>query len=199
MATCALGGQAIDTAAALWSDAASPDIGALSTPAAAAALQHTLLRADAFLLALPASDPADLARHARISATYATPAGAPEKIIDGITRDLRADSGPWATDSTHAWESATLPATLALALPAPAALREIRLTFDSGFARELILTPSDFVSAKTLRGPQPETVRHYRLKTDGRAVAEETGNYLSKRIHPLAPAVAGSLARVRRS
>ncbi len=191
MATCAVGGQAIGAAAALWRDAATNDISALSTPENIARLQQTLLRDDAFLPGLPAADPADLARSARITATSATPDGAPGKVVDGLTRDLRADFGPWSSDSTHAWTPAALPATLALELPAPAALREVHLTFDSGFSRELVLSPNDRLTRKTIRGPQPEVVRHYRLRIDGRVVAEVTDNHLRKRVHHIpAPAPA---------
>jgi len=185
MATCALGGQAVGTAAALWRSAASQDIGALSTPANISELQQTLLRDDAFLLDLPAADPRDLCRAARITASSATPDGPPSNVIDGITRNLRADFAPWSSDSVHCWESDKLPAKLVFEWEEPRDLREIHLTFDSGFDRELILTPSDHVTKKTVRGPQPETVRHYRIRLDGNTVLEETANHLRKRVHHL--------------
>ena len=196
MATCALGGQAIGTAAALWRAAPTSDIIALSTPENVASLQQTLLRDDAYLLNLPANDPADLARQAKITASSATGAGQPALVVDGVTRDLRADFGPWAGDTVHHWESAALPATLSLALFAPAPVREIHLTFDSGFQRELILTPSEFISVKTVRGPQPEIVKHYRVKIDGVVVFEETANYHRKRIHRLPAPVAGARVEI---
>lgn len=196
MATCAIGGQAIGTAAALWRGAATSDITALSTPANISALQQTLLRDDAYLLNLPGNDSADLARTAKITATSATAGGQPALVVDGITRDLRADFAPWSSDSVHHWESAALPATLALALAAPAALREIHLTFDSGFPRELLLTPSDYMTRKVVRGPQPEVVRHYRVKIDGAVVFEETANYLRKRIHRLPAPVTGAKVEI---
>jgi len=189
MATCAVGGQAIGTAAALWRSAASSDIEALSTPENIAALQQTLLRDDAFLLNLPGADPSDLARGATITATSASAEGAPQKVIDGTTRNLRSDFGPWASDSLHQWESTELPATLALEWNTSQRIQEIHLTFDSGFERELILTPSDHVTKKIIRGPQPETVKHYRILLNGEVVVEETGNYLRKRIHRLATAI----------
>jgi hypothetical protein len=189
MATCALGGQAIGTASALWRSAPSSDITALSTPENIVKLQQTLLRDDAFLLNLPASDPADLAHSAAISASSATPDAPPVNVIDGTTRNLRADFAPWSSDSIHYWESDELPATLALAWNEPIKLREIHLTFDSGFERELILTPSDHITKHIVRGPQPETVKHYRIRVNGEVVLEETGNYLRKRIHRLPESV----------
>jgi hypothetical protein len=196
MCTCALGGQAIGTAAALWRDAQGSDIRALSTPDNLSALQQTLLRDDAYLLNLPGSEAADLARNAKITASSSSESARPELVVDGITRDLCADFGEWSADSVHHWESTSLPATLTLALPAPAALREIHLTFDTGFQRELILTPSDHLSKKTVRGPQPETVKHYRVKIDGVVVFEETANYHRKRIHRLPAPVTGGRVEI---
>jgi hypothetical protein len=196
MATCALGGQAIGTAAALWRSAATTDIATLSTPAQIAALQQGLLRDDAFLIGQPGCDPADLAKTAKITASSSTPAGRPALVIDGITRDLRADFGSWATDSVHHWEAATLPATLEFTLAKPAPLREIHFTFDTGFQRELLLTASDHLNNKTVRGPQPETVKHYRVKIDGVVVVEATNNYHRKRVHTLAAPVHGAKVEV---
>jgi hypothetical protein len=56
---------------------------------------------------------------------------------------------------------------------------------ETGLERELMLSGSDKCSNKTLRGPQPETVKHYRLIIDGKVVAEESFNYLRKRIQRL--------------
>jgi hypothetical protein len=76
MKTCALGGQAVGTAAALYLRAtADNDIVAASTPANLRALQQALLRDDAFLPGLTNDDPADLARTAMITATSASTAG----------------------------------------------------------------------------------------------------------------------------
>jgi len=190
MATCALGGQAIGTAAALWRESASPDIAALSTPEHVAALQQALLRHDAFLLNLPAADPSDLARSASITASSSTPDGSPENVKDGISRNLRADFGPWSADSIHYWESNELPATLTLEWDEPQDVREIHLTFDSGFDRELILTPSDHITKRIVRGAQPETVKHYQIRINGEVAWEETLNFLRKRVHRLPVAVA---------
>lgn len=196
MATCALAGQAIGTAAALWRGMPTTDIGALATPTAIVELQQTLIRDDAFLPGLAGADFRDLALQAEITASSATPAGAPQKVADGITRDLRADFGPWSADEGHAWESVSLPATLKLSLPSVEILREIHLTFDSGFTRELTLTPSDHLTRRLIRGPQPETIRHYRIKIDGRVVVEEKANYLRKCVHRLREPVTGSVVEL---
>jgi hypothetical protein len=70
-------------------------------------------------------------------------------------------------------------------LSEPSKISEVHVTFDTGLERELMLSGSDKCSNKTLRGPQPETAKHYRLIIDGKVVAEESFNYLRKRIHRL--------------
>ena len=190
MATCAIGGQAIGTAAALWREAATNDIRVLATKGNVSALQQALLKDDAWLLGVANADPADLARGAKVSASSeASPAA---NVVDGVTRDLKAVWGPWSSDSEHGWESAALPATLALELPSAVSIREIHLTFDTHFEKELILSMSDHHTRKSApRSAQPETVKAYRVRVDDKVVAEESGNYLRKRVHTLAAPVVG--------
>ncbi|HTJ78450.1 MAG TPA: FAD-dependent oxidoreductase [Rariglobus sp.] len=184
MSTCALGGQAVGTAAALWRTAAGNDIRRLASKDNVSTLQQVLLRDDAYLLNLANADAADLVRGAKIIASSSLhPAS---NITDGITRDLRASFGSWASDSVHRWESAVLPAKLEIEFSSPVAIREIHLTFDTNFEKELILSMSDYHTNKSApRTAQPEVVKAYRLLLDGRVIAEETGNYLRKRIHIL--------------
>lgn len=194
MATCAVGGQAIGTAAALWRGASGNDIRQLATKENVAALQQALLKDDAYLPATSNTDAADLARVAKISATSeAGPAARAANVVDGVTRDLKAVWGPWSSDSVHRWESAGLPATLALELPSAVSIRELHLTFDTNFEKELILTMSDHHTKKSApRSAQPETVKAYRILVDGKVAVEETGNYLRKRVHTLASPVTGA-------
>lgn len=184
MGTCAAGGQAIGTAAALWLLENTSDIRALSTPDRVRALQQRLLRDDAFLLGLRNEDAADHARAATASDASGSTSAA--LALDGVTRDLRASFGAWSGDTAHAWESAALPAALALSWPAALTIREIHVTFDSGFERELILTPSHYHQRTSApRGAQTKLVRDYRIKLDGVVIHEETGNFLRKRVHRL--------------
>jgi len=111
-----------------------------------------------------------------------------------LKADLQASEH--AADAMHAWESSTLPATLTLTLPAPAALREIHLTFDSGFSRQLCLSASDATTRLLIRGAQPEIVKHYRVLIDSVVVVEEKNNFLRKRIHQLPGAVSGRTVAV---
>lgn len=180
MATCAIMGQAIGTAAAV--------AGRHRTTLAdlpVRELQQQLIKDDAFLPTFGNEDPADLARHATITASSFQEGAGPELVKDGITRDLVGKLGPWADQKPHHWQSRELPASLEMRLAETAGIREIHLTFDSGFQRELILSASDHVTKKVVRGPQPETVKSYRIFAGDTLVVEETGNYQRKRIHRL--------------
>lgn len=191
MATCALMGQAIGTAAALARHEPQCSIGAFFDATQLARLQQQLLRDDAFLPGLRHELPA-----ATVVASSALPTSPAPSVLDGHTRELVSHLGPWADGATHRWESASLPAWIELSWPAPRPISAIHLTFDSGFHRELILSASDSTTAKTLRGPQPELVRDYDLLLDDQVVVTVTGNFLRKRVHRLATPVAASRLRL---
>ena len=197
MGTCSVGGQAIGTAAAIWRDAETSDIAELSTPARIAALQQRLLKDDAYLIGLTNEDPLDLARTASVRADHALPGREPEKVQSGVTRVISSKFGTWAVDDEHCWESGGLPAALTVGLPEAREIREVHVTFDSGFSRELILTPSEGMTRKVIRGPQPETVKDYEIQIDGRTVVSVTRNYLRKRIHRISPGVTGHSVTLR--
>jgi len=63
----------------------------------------------------------------------------------------------------------------------------VQLIFDTGFERPLTLTHSDQFNERIVRGPQPETVRDYRVEVetdDGwMPVARVSGNYQRRRVH----------------
>jgi hypothetical protein len=191
MATCAVVGQAVGTAAALARPHAGRGITEIFDAAEIARLQHTLLRDDAFLPGLTAAPLA-----AAVTASSELPGSEAARVLDGHTRALPSTLGPWADGGTHRWESTALPAWIELAWPAPRTVAEIHLTFDSGFQRELILSASDATTAKTIRGAQPELVCDYDVLLDDRVVFAITGNFLRKRVHHLPQPVAASRLRL---
>ena len=72
----------------------------------------------------------------------------------------------------------------------PIDLREVQLTFDSGFHRQLTLTASDSTNRSIIRGPQPEMVKDYKLvitDADGSSneVVSVQDNYLRLKRHPI--------------
>jgi len=194
MGTCAAGGQAVGTAVAILTAAGHHNHDALeASPTLIETLQQRLLHDDAFLPGLPNRDTKDLARNATV--TSDTGSGA-DRVVDGITRALKAQWGPWSEDAAHCFEATTLPACLDLTLPEESLIETIELTFDSGFERPLALTPSNWFTARMTRGPQPELVSDYRVSLDGRIIIEASGNFLRKRVHRLSAPVRGSVIRI---
>ncbi|MCP3919281.1 MAG: FAD-dependent oxidoreductase [bacterium] len=180
MATCACTGQAAGTAAAMCAaKGVSPsELRKDSMPE----LQQALLRADQTIRGVVNTDPLDLARAARVSASSALPEADPAHVIDGEVRDV---PGKWS----HRWGAKMADGTpwLELAWDEPRALSHVQITFDTGFHRELTLTASDGHSSRMVRGPQPETVRDYDLtaRTAGGDIvlAEVRGNSSRLRRH----------------
>lgn len=193
MATCAVMGQAVGTAAALCARHKVKPRELYTDKARLKELQQTLLRDDQTIKNLGNQDPADLARRARVTASGASHSSRPESVIDGFTRDMEES---WE----HRWAAPVGAggAWLELAWPQPQTLRRVQLTFDTGFHRELTLTSSDSHNAAMIRAPQPETVRDYVLigrKPDGSQVelARVTGNHQRLRRHEFAPTAVTAL------
>ena len=116
--------------------------------------------------------------------------GRTSRATGGFDGEVRDVPGKWA----HRWgaELGSKGEWIELAWDEPRALRRVQITFDSGFHRELTLTASHGRTKAMVRGPQPETVRDYRLvgvRTDGSEVmlAEEAGNFQRIRRHEFDP------------
>ncbi len=180
MGTGSVVGQAAGSAAALCARAGC--VPGELTPAQVREIQQLLLRDDQHIPGIPGTDPADLARHASVSATSAAPGHPPEAVLDGWTRELAGESHQWRSSP-----GADLPQRLELAWPKAVDLAEVHLTFDTGFARPLAHTHYDYLAAQMVRGPQPETVRDYDLEAlingEWRPLLQARGNYQRKRVH----------------
>jgi len=78
----------------------------------------------------------------------------------------------------------------------------VRITFDSGFQRELTLTASDTIYRGIVRAAQPETVKDYAVQVSGPShpdpvtVAMIKGNHQRLRRHDFEPVEASRL-RIR--
>lgn len=184
MATCAVMGQAVGTAAALCvRHKIGPNI---LNHEMMNDLQQQLLKDDAYIIGITNSDPADLARKAMAIATSQQPQAPAAAALDGIRRRVGTEQ--------HCWMSAVgqpLPQWIELRWNQPIRPREIHLIFDSNLQRPLMLTWSDWINQKIVRGPQPELVRDYRIQLgDGQAfrtVAEVAGNYQRHCVHEITP------------
>jgi len=158
MATCAVMGQAAGTAAALCARHGLLPRQLAADPARRLELQQTLLRDDQTLKGRRNTDPRDLARLAKVTASENHDLSKPENVINGLVRDL---GNQWQ----NRWGAKLGPegVWLELAWEKPQRIREIQLTFDTGFHRELTLSASAAVNRQIVRAPQPETVRDYAI------------------------------------
>ena len=176
MATCAVEGQAIGTAAAQCIESRVMPRELARDAGQVARLQQTLLRDDQTIKGRRNEDPLDLARGAEITAS----AGTGSLVLDGFTRDVPDRRGDPA--EVHKW-SAPLPAWIELRWAKPRRIRSVQITFDSGFKRQLTLSAQESQNVNLLRAPQPETVRDYRVLCGDRVVAQVTGNFQRLRRH----------------
>jgi hypothetical protein len=154
MATCAVEGQAIGTAAAQCVEARVTPRQLANDAKQIAKLRQVLLRDDQTVKGLTNEDPLDLARSANVKAS----AGKPSLLLDGHIRDLPDKKGDPA--EVHQW-SAPTPAWVELHWDRPQRMRELQITFDSGFKRQLTLSAQESQNVNLLRAAQPETVRDY--------------------------------------
>ena len=173
MGTCAVGGQAAGTAAAMCIRYGCLPAGIDSR---IAELQQQLLRDDCYLPGFANQDPLDLARQAEVSAGSSLPGREAVNVVSGISRDTDQRSHCWESDGI-APEGELL--TLALGQEAP--VGQVRLTFDSNLNRAVKITLSAKRIAQQQVGPPAELVRDYEvvLLREGREVARRRveGNY----------------------
>lgn len=168
MATCAVVGQGVGTAAALAlrQDVLPADIAA--DEKLVRRIQQQLLRDDGYLIGVANDDPHDLVRQAgQIIASSSQANSSPENIRSGLTRTVTKLPSDRLSPGLHRWMSCELPATLEIRWNEPILIREILLIFDTGLHRLLTLSQADGYTQKMLWGrPQPETVSDYELTVD---------------------------------
>ncbi len=182
MATCACVGQAVGTAVIHCLDQKLTPRQLAQNPARVTQLQQALLRDDQSLRGVPNQDPADLARQATVEASGELPHAPAKSVIDGWVRDIPGKE-------IHQWQARMGEdgAWIELRWPKPVTFREVQLTFDTGFQRELTLTSADGHNKGMIRAPQPETVRDYRLLAGSRELAAVKGNHQRLNRHKFDP------------
>ncbi len=153
MVTCAVGGQAAGTAAALCVKKNVEPKFLCENPEE---LQQELLRADQTILNLRNNDPRDVVGLSKITASSSALDSRPENVATGITIDspgsnankwlAEADSEPWIN----------------FEFPSPQKVSSVRITFDSG-ARELAQSYRPPRLRKMKFGVQPELAKDYEV------------------------------------
>jgi hypothetical protein len=164
MATCAVEGQAVGTAAAQCVARGIPPRALARDPKQVEQLQQTLLRDDQTIKGRANQDPLDLARSASVSASAEDGAAKARLVIDGGVRNIPDENGDPV--EVHQWAAPVeegKPAWIELAWESPQRLRRVQITFDSGFKRQLTLSAQEIQNVNLVRAPQPETVKNYSL------------------------------------
>ena len=184
MATCAVMGQAMGTAAALCARHDISPRKLYEDKSKLAELQQTLLRDDQTIKNRKNVDPLDLARSAKVIASGQHDYAAPEHVTNGLVRDAvgRHD---------NRWACAMGPegAWVELSWDKPQTIRQVQITFDSGFHRELTLSASDSITKKMVRAAQPETGKDYTVlarkpgSSEWKELAKVDGNHQRLRRH----------------
>jgi len=191
MATCAVVGQGVGTAAALAlrqnvSPAEIADDSELMR-----AIRRQLRRDDCFLIGDTAEDEFDLVgRATSITADSSRPGADPEQVRSRATRVVRRVPAGRQEPGLHRWMSLGLPAQIELRWADPVPIREVVLIFDTGLHRLLTLSQADGYTQKMIWGrAQPETVRDYTIacetKDGWREISRIEGNYQRRRSHGL--------------
>ena len=176
---CAVGGQAVGDAAALClrygvdPRGLAPHIGEL---------QQMLLKNDAYLPDIKNTDPLDLIRGAKITASSWKPGCEPEKVADGTSRKLGDESHRWESDGIREGGE-----TLRAGFGGTVCLSEVRVTFMTDFSHPIRVTMAPNRQKQQLPGVHPEIVKDYDVifEKDGKAVRtlEVRGNYRRHLVH----------------
>jgi hypothetical protein len=207
MATCAVVGQGVGTAAAYGAAKGIAPNQLSANAGAMKAIQQRLIRDDAFLINRPNADGDDLARAATVTASSQQAGGEAALVLSGQNRSVHGKRGAPATRANpglHRWMSepaAGLPASLELAWSAPVEIGQIQITFDTGLHRHMTLSASDgYVKRMVWGTPQPETVKDYTVEAmvEGKwvQVVDMKGNHARLARHTLAAVVKASRVRI---
>ncbi len=164
MATCAVVGQAVGTAAAycIKFNVASTDFHDQVKE-----LQQLLLKDDCHIPGLQLTDSNDLAPKAdQIIPSSFQPGCEGQQVVNGKNRGSDTASNCWVSGTGG------FPQSIALYYDNPIQAREICITFDSNLSRENMLSISDSVMQRYHQGLPPELVRSYdvQLLNKGKSV-----------------------------
>ncbi len=172
MGTCAIGGQALGTAAALC-----VQHGCGIRDVNVGELQQLLLRDDCYLPGITNRDAADIARTATVTASHEAEGFPAAEVLSGVSR--RTEDG-----QPNQWRSGGLDTAgewLELALAKTACIRTVQLTFDSDFDTEKKITLSSRRQKQQKDGIPAELVKDFTVELwkNGAQVAQQSvqGNY----------------------
>ena len=162
MGTCAVGGQAAGTAAALAVryGCTPKEVGEHIDE-----LQQMLLKDDCYIPGFKNTDPADLCLRASVTASSWKKGMEPENVVNGVSR---AEG-----EKENCWESEDLSsAELKLHFAEKAPVSQLRLTFDPNLNREIMPSMTRNVRDRQVKGLPHELVKDYSVELicDGKPV-----------------------------
>lgn len=173
MGTCAIGGQAVGTAAAMCIRYGCGPRGIASHMEE---LQQQLLKDDCYLPGYHNTDAGDLALKAAVSASSEKRESPCTNVVNGVSREEKGMANLWESDGISPEGE-----TLTLTLKTTEKVSQVRLTFDPNFRYPIKLTLSDRRRAQQRIGVPPELVKDYDviLLKDGTPIAQKSvrGNY----------------------
>lgn len=153
MATCAVAGQAVGTAAAM---AVKGNLTPRQVLGHVKELQQKLLKADCYIPGIRNEDDRDLAHKAQVSASAQLPGCGAEHVINGIPRTVGEYQNCWRAPVSEKpvivlkWEEEIRPV-------------EIRLLLDSNLSREITPSINRGVLARQVKGAPPELLREFKI------------------------------------
>lgn len=186
MGTCAVGGQAVGTAAAM-----AVKYGC--TPAQIGEahieeLRQTLLKDDCYIIGCRNEDPDDKALTAAVQASSAKSGSRPEYVINGVSRNEGETINYWCSQGiSKEGESLTLK------LKKPVQVKQVRVTFDPDLSKEHCISLAKDTIASIPPGVPEELVKDYEvcLYHNGTLVYKTgvSGNYQRLNIVDIKPDV----------
>jgi hypothetical protein len=158
MITCAVMGQAAGTAAHQCSAEGITPRELRASSKSMRALQQQLLRDGALILNQKNRDKADLARRARVNASNSTEETSPRNVLTGQAYDKPGEF-------KHRWIAPLGEGAVWIQLDwdEPVTIGEIQITHDTGLHRDLTMTLLKWLQQEMVSGPQPESLRDYRV------------------------------------
>lgn len=156
MGTCAIGGQAIGTAAAMLCRENAQNIREIDI----GKLQQNLLREDCYLPAVPHRDSEDLAQYAEIIASSEAEGFPVSNIRNGITRAINGENNAWHSLPLQENRSESV----SVNLKTTSSVHTVQLVFDSDFGTEKKITLSSTRQKQQKIGVPAELVKDFTVQ-----------------------------------
>lgn len=167
MGTCAIGGQAVGTAAAI---AIKHNCNPREAGTYIKEIQQTLIKDDCWIPGFKNEDDEDKARFAKITASSFNSLCIPENVINGETRRIEGRENYWESN-----KSADSEPYIRLEFEHIVPVSEVRIIFDPDLSREIMISMTASVQEREVKFMPPQLVRDFSVlfKREGEIVFEK--------------------------